>query len=445
MKRLYLFYAIILSTFLFSSCFRGMIQKAYITNPPNVCLFDSAKSKSMKFGGNLRYIENQLSFGLTDKLGLASNLLVGFKGQYGGDLGLVYYKNLKNNGYFEFAAGYGYFNVSSAVSGVSTDIFNIGPYGTFYKHYINSSYHKLYLQPSIFSRNKETDIGFTLRISLPYFTNYDCSYDVTQYDGEFPSFSPEEYGNAYFKNKFGLTFEPMVTLRFNKNRIPIYIQFGGCISDNNIYKLDAYEYNVSTNNPRKYTYNKTQQQFPLHANFFINWGIDFNIGKSVKRKIENRPPLSKPDYSKAIQKAEINLHKHKENQIKSQSSFWYNFIVMHKKNGRRDYIFKPGKGLKILTFDNKKIKGKLIMIKDSSVVIVQRDVSTEVAVKNIKCVYGNISVFNNLGDGFLVLCAGLATGNAPLFALSFPIAGYEIFHVHRRKYDSKKYEYLIFR
>lgn len=285
MKRKHsIYFAFILSIILFSSCSKGLIQKAYITNPPNVCLFDTIYDRKLKFAYNYSFLENQMSYAITNKIGIATNLLGGFMGQYGGDLGLVYYKKLKYHRYFEINTGYGYFNSKSSAS-VSLDFLNYGAYGTSYYQNLNCNYHKLYFQPSIFNNFGRIDLGLTLRMSYPFYTKYNSHYDVSEYDGHWPNLDPLEYGDAKLKNVIGFIFEPMMTFRLKGKQNNIVFHFGSCLSPNVLYKLDAYKKNgYLPNSTRLYTYRKVHQQFPLHANFFIIacWEINLAYKKRYK-------------------------------------------------------------------------------------------------------------------------------------------------------------------
>ena len=285
MKRYYLYSAFIIC--LFTSCYSLLTQKAYLTNTPNVSFFDSSEVTKMKFVGNLRFLENQVSYPLSDKLGIASDLLFGFHTQYGGDLGLVYYKRLGSKHYFEISSGYGYFNAQSSITDPIGSLGGI-PGGNYYTQDINSIYHKLFTQPSFFITNKRTDYGLTLRVSLPYFTTYNCTYAMTHYSGEY-SYAPSDYAAANFKNKLGLTIEPMFTIRFKRKKTDHLLQWGMCFSVITIHSTDSIPYSSNNNwNPggvifsNGYYYYKNQP-FPFHANFFINYAIEFGIGKRKKR------------------------------------------------------------------------------------------------------------------------------------------------------------------
>lgn len=258
-----------------TSCLKELMQKAYITNPPNICFFDSTKTTKIKFAGNLKYLENQLSYRLSDKWGISSNLLVGSRKQYGGDLGLVFYKNIKNKNYFELATGYGYFNSQFHMKhSINQSLIFFGPY---YYQNINSTYHKLFLQPNYFISNNKNNLGFTLRFSASYFSNYNCTYVVSTYNGEYNN-PPSEYSTSKFKNKIGFTFEPMFTIRFKNKKTKPYIQFGMCLATNIISTVDSLKKsNYDYYGPGPYIHYKSIQAFPLSAYFFINYCIEFNI------------------------------------------------------------------------------------------------------------------------------------------------------------------------
>ena len=394
-KRKHIFnLSFILSIFLFSSCFRGLIQKAYVTNPPNVCLFDSAKSTEVKMTGNFRYIENQLSYALTNKWGLQSNLFLGYRQQKGLDLGFVYYKKISDWGYFECATGYGYFNTNSNIDeGLLFGGAVLGGYGTYYSQNINCSYHKLYIQPSFFLVDEDGQVGLTLRASFPYFTKYNCSYDLRDYDGATPELGSTAYGSANIKNKFGFILEPMITIRFNgkrKNK-SFFVQLGGCISDNTITKLDGYvKDGYQPNSIRKYTYATINQQFPLHANFFTNYGLEYRFGKSIKHR-----------------EAQVNHFKrNKAIQYLQNKSFRRDVLIMFNNNNGRYRKIKLGKKLKLITFEGHEIKGRLIKLNDSSIVLNNRNIPSEVPIKNIKCLYSNKTILNNLVEGVIIFFAG---------------------------------------
>ena len=274
---------IIISLFFLTSCYSKFIQKAYLTNPPNVCLFDSAHAASLKFTGNLRYIENQASYAFTDNWGLASNLFLGSRLQNGGDLGLVFYEKFNDKHYFEILTGYGYFNsYSSFYNNIGFSWLMPGGWETFYGQRINCIYHKAFTQPSYFFSNKNNDYGLTVRVSLPYFTKYDCTYHLTPYSGHYHP-KPLEYSKVQFDNKWGYTIEPLLTLRVREKKNNKFFQFGMCLSDK--MTSTSIKENVGYDGVQvpfiEYT---SEQSFPLHANFFFNVGIEFNKGK---RKSKN--------------------------------------------------------------------------------------------------------------------------------------------------------------
>lgn len=258
---------------LLTSCLNNLMQKAYITNPPNICFFDTVKTAKIKFVGNFSYIENQFSFNLSKKFGISSNLLLGTRKQYGGDIGLIYYKRFLTNKYFENSIGYGYFNSSNHFKGsVNESLILWGPY---YYQNINCAYHKLFFQPSFFITNNKNDIGFTFRVSLPYYKNYYSAYSISPYQGE-EKHNPLEYSTLRLNNKLGLTFEPIITIRFKNKNLKPYLQFGMCFSAENVYSNDSLK-NVS--NGPQYIHYSGMQAFPLHAYFFINYCIEFSLKK----------------------------------------------------------------------------------------------------------------------------------------------------------------------
>lgn len=281
MRKYYLHLTFILFITFLTSCYSKLVQKAYITNPPNVSLFDTSKVVKMKIAANLRYIENQMSFPLSDKWGIASDVLFGLCGQYGGDVGLVYYKRIKDKSYFEISSGYGYFNAHSFVNHIGS--LGIMPGGDYYSQHIESKYHKIFFQPSYFLYKNNKDFGLTIRMSLSYFTKYNCSYSITPYSGEY-NWAPTEYAEAKFKNKLGFTIEPMLSYRFKRKNSYRYLQIGMCFSEK-FHSLDSLERGDQVGGGiGPYIHYENYQSFPLHANFFINYGIEFNIGKRRKEK-----------------------------------------------------------------------------------------------------------------------------------------------------------------
>jgi len=272
----YLLQLLIVLLFFITSCYSKLIQKAYLTNPPNICLFDSAQATSLKFTGNLRYIENQASYSFSDNWGVATNLFLGYRLQYGGDLGLVFYEKFNNKHYFEISNGYGYFKSYSIIKNRIGSMYGMAG-GNFYGHHIDCIYHKVFSQPSYFFSKKNIDYGLTLRFSLPYFTNYDCTYDLSPYAGSY-WLKPVEYSKVQFKNKWGYTIEPVLTLRVKEKKSNKFFQFGMCFSDKMM--STSIKNNQGYDDWRgpfiEYT---SLQTFPLHANFFFNVGIEFNKGK----------------------------------------------------------------------------------------------------------------------------------------------------------------------
>jgi len=66
-----------------------------------------------------------------------------------------------------------------------------------------------------------------------------------------------------------------------------------------------------------------------------------------------------------------------------QNSFGQNSLLLHDKEGKEDYVVQTGKKIKIETTDNRTIKGKLIEIRDSSIVI-EKETKTEINLANIR-------------------------------------------------------------
>lgn len=268
------FIAIIVICF-FGSCTVGLIQKGYITNPPNICLFDSAQDLNMKLTGNTRFLEHQGSYAFTKHWGIASNLFLGNRLQYGGDLGAVYYNRINKRNYFECSAGYGYFNASSTID--ETRIF----FNKYYNQKITSIYHKLYLQPSYFFTFKKNDLGLTARLSLPFFTSYHGVFSYDPYCGEY-NYPAIKYADGGFKNKLGLTIEPVITFRHRWKRVKFYMQFGLCFSKNIINRIDSVHWSdIDRYDGSQYPNYKNQQ--PLHANYFLNYGIEVSLNCRRKR------------------------------------------------------------------------------------------------------------------------------------------------------------------
>ncbi len=252
-----------------------MRQKAYVTNPPNISLFDTAKETNVKLMGNLRYLESQYSHSFTNHSGLAINALVGFQGQYGADAGWVFYKSKKDRMYFETVAGYGYFNAHSIIDNPRGSLFLL-PGGDFYCQNIESKYHKLFIQPSFFFGDSQNMYGITLRYTWSLFTDYRCKYYLKPYSAEYNS-PPTEYVTALFTNKFGYTVEPVITYRKKINRRYLYFQFGICFSGSSI-SHDTLS-NKPYQSPKPYSYYSYSTDFPLHAVFNINCGMEFGLKK----------------------------------------------------------------------------------------------------------------------------------------------------------------------
>lgn len=276
MLKLKLFSLLIISTILFSSCFTELVQKAYITNPPNVCLFDSARDLKVRYAANLRYIENQSSFAINDRSGIATSLLIGVPSKIGIELGYVYYKKLNHFSYFELNSGYGYFDTESKVGSDAFPTYSMKKDNFIYFHDIKSEYHKLYVQPSYFLLTRYFDIGLTSRVSLPYFTDYNCQYSLSVVNKH--ESGHENYFTFYkhFKNKVGFTIEPMLMFRFKgkHQRVSTYLQIGACYAPMSV-KADSVYVNPDAINDGY----SDKQPFPLHANFFINYGLEIKIGK----------------------------------------------------------------------------------------------------------------------------------------------------------------------
>ena len=158
--------------------------------------------------------------------------------------------------------------------------------------------------------------------------------------------------------------------------------------------------------------------------------MEYRFGKSIKHR-----------------EAQVNHFKrNKAIQYLQNKSFRRDVLIMFNNNNGRYRKIKLGKKLKLITFEGHEIKGRLIKLNDSSIVLNNRNIPSEVPIKNIKCLYSNKTILNNLVEGVIIFfAAGFTSANYLLAPISLPVTAYKIAHFHRRKFDSKKYKYMIFK
>jgi hypothetical protein len=84
------------------------------------------------------------------------------------------------------------------------------------------------------------------------------------------------------------------------------------------------------------------------------------------------------------------------------NSFGQNILVVHKKNGKRNFTLKEGKKVKIVTLNNQIIKGRIIRIKDSTIVISKKSEAIEVVLKDIQLISLNGTALLKYSSGVLM-------------------------------------------
>lgn len=209
---------------IFASC-SPLIQKAYFANPPNVNCFQSEKEKNLKLSQGLNHFEIQSNIAFNKNIGLSTGLYGGFRGQYGAEIAGIFYNKFNDKNYFETQVGYGYFNNKSKVAGQET--FFVMP-----MHNINTTYHKIFIQPTYFITTKRINFGIAIKLNAVYYDKYHYYYkkltDVSDADHTFKTYISS---TADYRNKWNIVYEPVITVQFRD----IYIQFSGIFSNNNFY------------------------------------------------------------------------------------------------------------------------------------------------------------------------------------------------------------------
>lgn len=131
------------------------------------------------------------------------------------------------------------------------------------------------------------------------------------------------------------------------------------------------------------------------------------------------------------------------------NSFGQNIIVVHKKNDGRNYDVQVGKRVRVITFDNRNIKGKISQIRDSTLIIRDTASTTEIAIKNIKILYFCKLPGWNIASGELIAGTGLIiyasnqknNTNIILTGMFFAWASYMI--IHKNRFSAHKYDFMI--
>ena len=190
------------------------MQRAYIATSPNLNCFEKKHEKNLNMSLFLNHYEIQSNYVLSKTFGLAAGINGGFRNQFGGEIAGIYYKNFNDTNYFEIQCGYGYFNNQSQISNMPWDPAGMIAYGQHFSRNINTTYHKVFIQPTYFYRLKKVKFGFALKIGANYFDRYHYDYSIRDDShGDGPYI--KTFSSSDFRYKWGLSFEPAIKVQFN--------------------------------------------------------------------------------------------------------------------------------------------------------------------------------------------------------------------------------------
>lgn len=242
---------------------------------------DLAKgSPNAKILLNLTDAEVQVAVPVSEHWGITANGLYGFTGQYMGELGAVYFINGAYR-YFEVSAGIGVAHINSEVGRVPGSPFAIPGLSEFaYFHTIKSDYIKLYVQPSfIFKVSEKFRMGPTLKIAPLLFTRYEYDYRLS-FAGGLGNGGDKEVDFISFQNKFGINAEPVVNLKWTRNRAnrgflkifepTLILQIGGSFTST-VMKSEVFQATYE-NIPA----HLQEFKHPKQNNFILNLGLELN-------------------------------------------------------------------------------------------------------------------------------------------------------------------------
>jgi hypothetical protein len=122
-----------------------MYQKGYFVTPPNVNCFHEEKEKNIKASIFLNHYELQSNVALSKHAGLSASFNGGFRGQYGAELGGIYYNIINHRNYFELQGGYGYYSNYIKVPYKTLTPLS-GERGTYFTNKSETRYHKIFVQ-----------------------------------------------------------------------------------------------------------------------------------------------------------------------------------------------------------------------------------------------------------------------------------------------------------
>jgi hypothetical protein len=142
-------------------------------------------------------------------------------------------------------------------------------------------------------------------------------------------------------------------------------------------------------------------------------------------------------------KLKINKYYVDKVDIKSKdSSIRRNILIIKHKNPKRNFLLKEKKMVEIITFDKNKITGKFVMVKDSSIIIMNKKTFATIPIKDIQILYCNKSLGHNITSAGLILSVGILFRPLGLL-LSIPAVIYEFASVRKNRFDTNVYDLKI--
>ncbi|MGD1846571.1 MAG: hypothetical protein ACFB10_14380 [Salibacteraceae bacterium] len=153
-----------------------------------------------------------------------ANTQIDLRGRLLVEGGLGYVRPLTDFNMFDVYAGYGFGRIATDYNVADFTVFTATRDGE-YTHRINTTYHKLFIQPS-FAGNLSFDeqLGLSLRTSLVYFPKYEFESVFNGFDGTFIFTADSDTLMA--ENAVGVIFDPVATFRTMWGNSSLVIQGG---------------------------------------------------------------------------------------------------------------------------------------------------------------------------------------------------------------------------